>query len=98
MVPDHYPEGVPGDSSEGFGAAEGGEPTAAGWPQSGQSEAQDGQTKHPGQSSLPTGSYRTVCSFTEVHLSCSCYKDKLISVFNKFTTGTQTSKRKKNWK
>lgn len=22
--------------------------------------------------------YRTVCTFTEVHLSCSCYKDKLI--------------------
>lgn len=25
--------------------------------------------------------YRAVCTFTEVHLSCSCYKDKLISVF-----------------
>lgn len=57
MVPDHYPEGVPGDSSEGIGAAEGGEPTAAGWPQSGQSEAQDGQTKHPGQSSLQNSLY-----------------------------------------
>lgn len=60
VVPDHYPEGVPGNSSEGAGAAEGDEPTAAGWPQSGQSEAQDGQTKHPGQSSLPTGSYRMI--------------------------------------
>lgn len=30
VVPDHYPERVPGDSSEGAGAAEGNEPTAAG--------------------------------------------------------------------